>query len=235
MDENDDDGLLDVPEANGNLRYERVALRPPEGSIDLDAAVPGEGDLEVDIGFGRGASLFSRAAAAPERRIVGIELKAKWAYKVEKRRRALGLSNVLAWAADARDLLRRAGPDGSVQRVFVHFPDPWWKKRHAKRRVLGPELLDDLARLLVPGGQLFVQTDVLDRAELYADVIDAHPLFERQMTPTGWLEGNPFGSVSNRESRAELDGLPVFRTLAIRCESESAQAVEERQGADGHE
>lgn len=235
MDENENDVLLDVPEANGNLRYERVALRPPDGTIDLDAAIPGEGDLEIDIGFGRGASLFSRAAAAPESRIVGIEIKAKWAYKVEKRRRALGLGNVLAWAADARDLLRRAGPDDSVQRVFVHFPDPWWKKRHAKRRVVAPELLDDLARLLVSGGQLFVQTDVLDRAELYAEVIDAHPLFERQVTPTGWLDGNPFGSVSNRESRAELDGLPVFRTLAIRRDREPTEAIEQRQGADGHE
>ncbi len=147
---------------------------------------------------------------------MGIEIKAKWAYKVEKRRRTLGLVNVLAWAADARDLLRRAGPDDSVRRVFVHFPDPWWKKRHTKRRVVGPELLDDLARLMVSGGELFVQTDVLDRAELYAGVIDAHPLFERRATPSGWLEENPFGSVSNRESRAEVDELPVFRTLAIR-------------------
>ena len=114
-----------------------------------------------------------------------------------------------------RDLLDRAGPDGSVARVFVHFPDPWWKKRHAKRRVLGPSFLDTLARLLEPGGALYVQTDVEARALLYRDLIAAHADFALD-GGRGWVEANPFGARSNREARADEDGLPVYRLLAHR-------------------
>ena len=52
----------------------------------------------------------------------------------------------------------------SVSRIFVHFPDPWWKKRHHKRLVVGTPLLDEVARVLVPAGEVFVQTDVEERA-----------------------------------------------------------------------
>lgn len=208
------DGLPEVPVASGNLRYERVVPRPPaDGAVDLQAALPGEGPLELDIGFGRGASLFSRAEAAPESRIIGVEIKAKWAYKVEARRLRLEMDQIRAWCADVRGMLTRATPEACLQRVFVHFPDPWWKKRHAKRRVIESALLDDLARLMVDGGDLYVQTDVLDRAELYAATIDAHASFEREPE---WLKENPFGGVSNRESRAAEDGLPVYRILSKR-------------------
>ncbi|MCA9531630.1 MAG: tRNA (guanosine(46)-N7)-methyltransferase TrmB [Myxococcales bacterium] len=197
------------------VRYDEIAPRAPDGPIDLSSLAPGGGPIELDIGFGRGRSLFERAEAAPEARIVGVELKAKWAWRVEQRRRRLGLDRVVVFAGDARDLLDRAGPDGSVARVFVHFPDPWWKKRHAKRRVLGPSFLDTLARLLEPGGALYVQTDVEARALLYRDLIAAHADFALD-GGRGWVEANPFGARSNREARADEDGLPVYRLLAHR-------------------
>src|SRR5262245_26399841 len=135
----------------------------PEGAVDLAALVPGSGSLELDVGFGRGASIFSRATAAPDARIVGLEVKAKLVHRVDERRKRLGLDRVRVFLGDAREALARSGPDATVARVFLHFPDPWWKKRHAKRRVLDRDFLDTLARLLTPGGELFVQTDVEDR------------------------------------------------------------------------
>lgn len=196
------------------IRYELLAPRPPqEGPIDLPEALPGDGPLELDIGFGRGMSLFARAERAPDSRIVGIEIKAKWATKVERRRARLGLSHVRVWAGDAREILRRCGPEGCVARVFVHFPDPWWKKRHQKRRVLQPSFLDTLGRLMAAGGELFVQTDVPDRHELYVRTVSEHEAFE---IVDDALDHNPFGAVSNRERRAEEDGLPIHRLLARR-------------------
>jgi len=192
-----------------------MAPRAPEGAIDLDALLVGEGEIEIDIGFGRGMSLYERARAAPEVRLLGIEIKSKWATKVQERLEQLGLGNVRIFCGDARELLARSGPAGCVSRVFVHFPDPWWKKRHAKRRVLGEALLEEIARLLRPGGQLFVQTDVPDRAELYLETLRAHAAF-RLLGAEGLLASNPFGSISNRERRAIDDGLPFFRILAER-------------------
>lgn len=197
------------------IRYDELAPIPPEGKVDLRTLIPGEGPIELDIGIGRGRSLLERARAVPDARVLGIELKAKWAYKVEERRLREGLTNARVLRADVKELLARSGPDGCLARVFIHFPDPWWKKRHAKRRVLGPALLDELARLLASGGELFVQTDVEERAEELASLIGDHEAFE----PAGEtlaVSENPFGARSNREVRAEEDGLPIFRLLARR-------------------
>jgi tRNA (guanine-N7-)-methyltransferase len=95
----------------------------------------------------------------------------------------------------------------------MHFPDPWWKKRHLKRSLMGATLLDDVARVLVPGGEFFVQTDVEERAMLHLAALDRHPAFELAGRD-GYLDENPYGARSNREVRAEADGLPVYRTLA---------------------
>lgn len=195
--------------------YATMAPRPPaEGPIDLDALVPGDGPIELDVGFGRGTSVFRRAAASPEARLLALEIKAKWAFKVHERVQRVGLGDrVLVWACDARETLARSGPDGIVSRAFVHFPDPWWKKRHTKRRVLGDDFLATLARLFRPGGELFVQTDVEDRHALYVDFVRTSAEFE---LVDAALDHNPFGSVSNRELRAIEDGLPIHRLLARR-------------------
>ncbi len=184
--------------------------------MDLQEAVPGTGPLELDVGFGRGRSLWERAAVAPEVRLLGLEVRPKWVVKVAERIDREGLQGRLTvWAADARELLLRAGPDGSLRRVFVHFPDPWWKKRHAKRRLLGPAFVAEVARLLEPGGELFVQTDVEDRALGYREVLRAERRLEL-LGEDGFLSRNPFGARSNREVRVEADGMPVWRLLARR-------------------
>jgi tRNA (guanine-N7-)-methyltransferase len=193
-----------------------MAPRAPEGRFSLDALLPGEGPLELDIGFGRGLSLFERAAAAPASRIVGVEIKAKWAYKVSQRLERRGLSGrVRVLCGDARELVSRVDPGGCVARAFVHFPDPWWKKRHAHRMVVGVALLDALGRVLEPGGELYVQTDVEERAAEYVAALAAHPDF-RLAGRDGYVDHNPYGARSNREHRAEEDGLPVYRVLAHR-------------------
>ena len=201
---------------NDYVDYVSRAPRAPDGALDLNALLPGTGPLEIDIGFGRGMSLFARHERSPESRILGIEIKAKWATLVEERRARLGLANVSVWSGDARELLTRMGPAGAVQRVFVHFPDPWWKKKHTKRRVLGEGVLGDLGRVLAPGGELYVQTDVEDRAQDYLALIRNDSRFAVANPESGFIDHNPFGSISNREKRAEEDGLPVWRILAVR-------------------
>lgn len=197
-------------------RYDDLAPRPPDGSITLEHLFgDGDGPIEVDVGFGRGMSLFERAARAPEARILGIEIKKKWATWVEERRKRRGLDRIVVFSADVMELLPRCGPPGSVTRMFVHFPDPWWKKRHRKRRVVSEPFLDEAARLLHPGGEMFIQTDVEDRHDDYRQLLVDHPAFD----PPSVIDDNPFSSISNRERRAEEDGLPVYRLLSIRSGS----------------
>jgi tRNA (guanine-N7-)-methyltransferase len=195
--------------------YRDEAPRAPEGPFSLGELIEGPGPIELDIGFGRGLSLFERAAAAPESRIIGIEVKTKLAYKVNERLQKKGLQNVVILCGDAREILKRAESLGSLQRVALHFPDPWWKKRHDKRRVIGEALLTELHRLMEPGGELFIQTDVEHRAEQYVGQLRQAAGFTLA-SESGYVDANPFEARSNREKRAIEDGLPVWRILATR-------------------
>jgi tRNA (guanine-N7-)-methyltransferase len=176
--------------------------------------VPGEGPIEIEIGPGRGWFLFERAEARPEARLVGIEIRLKWSSIVDERLKKRGLGGrARVLNADAREALARLSPDASVSVFYLHFPDPWWKKRHEKRLVMGASLLDSIARLLVDGGELFVQTDVEERAEQYEAQIAEHPLLSAFGDEPGSprLAENPYGARSPREHKAIEDGLPVHR------------------------
>jgi tRNA (guanine-N7-)-methyltransferase len=195
--------------------YREQAPRAPEGRFSLEGLIEGSGPIELDIGFGRGLSLFERTAAAPQSRIIGIEVKTKLAYKVNERLRKRDLRKVKILCGDAREILKRAEPNRSVERVALHFPDPWWKKRHDKRRVIGEALLTELARLMKQGGELFIQTDVEHRAEQYVAQLRGTEGFTLA-SESGYVEANPFAARSNREERAIEDGLPLWRILAAR-------------------
>lgn len=190
------------------------APKLPEGErVDVRTLVKGEW-LELEIGPGRGGFLFERAKAVPNAGLVGLEVRRKWASIVDARLAKQGFGErVRVFAEDAKDALRRLSPDGSVRRIFLHFPDPWWKKKHQKRLVMGPSFLDETARLLEPGGELFIQTDVSERGAQYeTEVLDSSlfvPAGDRSNDAT--LVENPYDARSPREHRAIEDGLPVYR------------------------
>lgn len=192
-----------------------TAPRLPEGEeVALATILPGEGPLEIEIGPGRGGFLFERSAARPDVRIVGLEIRLKWAALVDGRLQKQGLGGrARVFNADAREALPRIAPPGSIATFFLHFPDPWWKKRHEKRLVLGVPLLSGMARLLRDGGEVFVQTDVDERAVLYEAQLEEHPDFEPWGDAPGSarLAENPYGARSPREHHALADGLPIYR------------------------
>lgn len=194
----------------------RIPRRPREGGgeiIDVRAVVAGEW-IELEIGPGRGNFLFERAATEPRAALIGMEVRRKWAALVDARLGKLGIAKrARCFAEDAKEALPACTPDGSVRRVYLLFPDPWWKKRHQKRLVMGDVFLDSIARLLEPGGELFVETDVEERAEQYRARIAEDARFVPFGDDAGspMLRENPYGARTNREHRAIKDGLPVHR------------------------
>ncbi len=186
----------------------------PEGDeVDMRALVKGAW-LEIEIGPGRGGFLFERAAASPEAGLIGLEVRRKWAQIVDSRLAKAGLgARARVFAEDAKWALPRLRPSGAVRVAYLHFPDPWWKKRHQKRLVMGDAFLVEIARLLAPGGELFVQTDVEERAAQYEEQIASSNHFEPRGDAPGSarLAENPYGARSPRERRALQDGLPVYR------------------------
>lgn len=200
--------------------YADAPRLPEDEPLDPRALVgAGSRPVELEIGPGRGWFLVERLEADPAARIVGLEIRRKWASIVDARLEKRGLSGRgRVFAADARQVLPRLVP-GTLSVVYIHFPDPWWKKRHAKRRVLTAELLSHVAEALAPGGELFVQTDVLDRAEQFEQLVAGEPRLVPWST-TARVEDNPYQARSPRERRAMVDGLPVLRLRYRRVDGE---------------
>lgn len=189
-----------------------VTAREP---LDLRQLFSKDAEFEIEIGFGKGRFLIERVKACPSAHLLGIEVRAKWAQLVRERCERERLDNARVIAGDCMEIVPRLGPNATVRRVFIHFPDPWWKKRHAKRRVVRDTMVDQIARLLVPDGELFLQTDVEERALEYLQLVRAHGAFTLA-TDSGLVGENPYLARSNREVRADEDGLPVYRILAKR-------------------
>lgn len=172
-------------------------------------------ELEVEIGCADAQFLFERAAREPSRQYVGLEIREDLVASVTKKARRTALPVQAVWC-HAQLHTTTIFPAGAASRVYVNFPDPWFKRRHHVRRMVDTVLAEQIAYLLRPGGELFVQTDVWDIA------IDAMSSFDgdrrERFVNLGeewsfWKDGNPYGVRSWREQNAEETGLPVWRIL----------------------
>ena len=125
--------------------------------------------LHVDIGCARGLFCLDLAANQPGTNVLGLEIRAVLAEAAaeDARRLMLGNAHFLACNANANldRILERGTACSPLRSVSIQFPDPWFKSRHHKRRVVQPALVEAIARHLSPGGWLFVQSDVLELAE----------------------------------------------------------------------
>ncbi len=214
-----------LPEGDGAIDPRTLFLSAAEsaaqsGGKHADGAVPAPqpealaalaaAPVELEVGPGRGWFIVERLEHDPAARVIGLEIRRKWATIVDDRLKGRGYGmRGRVFAEDAKPALRRFVPD-SVSVAYVHFPDPWWKKRHAKRLVVGAELLDELARVIVSGGELLIQTDVEERAVQYEAAVAAHGAFA-PLEETARVVDHPHGARSPRERKAIEDGLPVFR------------------------
>jgi tRNA (guanine-N7-)-methyltransferase len=186
----------------------RLPLHQPIQPRDLFAGRAGP--LELEVGSARGGFLFERQRVCPEALLVGLEVKRNAVSFTARRIAALGLgARVRVFAEDARTALPRLA-SASFRRVYLHFPDPWWKKRHAKRRLSSSQVLQAIGDVLEPGGELFIQTDVAEHALAFENAIQSVACFGPP--PSGArLASNPHLATSPRERQATKDGLPIYR------------------------
>lgn len=171
-------------------------------------------EVEVEIGCAEAWFLFDRAAQDLERVEIGLEIRQELIAPVNERARAEGV-NVRAVFAHVNVDLPSLFPPGRIARLFVNFPDPWFKKKHHKRRLVDDELIPALRRVLRPGGELFFQSDVFDLAlDAMATIEDRPDLFRNEAGPWSfWKEGNPYGARSRRDVQCRHEGVPIWRIL----------------------
>ena len=119
--------------------------------------------IEVEVGCADAQFLFERAAQDPTRHYVGLEIRDELVDWVNKKAAATG-APVVAVFCHAQKHLAEVFAPASIARVYVNFPDPWFKRRHAERRMVDDELVTGLASRLAPGADVFMQTDGWDLA-----------------------------------------------------------------------
>jgi len=155
-------GRRSVPKIDPTLDLSRhlLALEQLARPFDPAAVFDRHGPLEVEVGSGKGLFLRNAAAANPEVLFLGIELAHKYARYAAAQLAKRGLANAAVIDGDALAFFSQWLSDRSARAVHVYFPDPWWKKRHRKRRVMNEGFLANVERVLAPGGALHFWTDV---------------------------------------------------------------------------
>lgn len=198
--------------------------RPLELPADWDARAFSEPrPLHIDIGCAAGHFCVQLAEAQPEKNVLGLEIRDVLVERANSwvESRAIGNLRFLQCNANV-DLPTIARVCSSpLASVSIQFPDPWFKKKHHKRRVVQPELVAHIVTQLPAGGTLFVQSDVRELAEAMREQIELTAGDRLVAAPgpasDGWLDHNPIGIATEREIATARKGGSVWRALYTRA------------------
>jgi tRNA (guanine-N7-)-methyltransferase len=184
----------------------------PEAAVSWAEIFGNDRPVELEVGSGKGLFLANAATAHPDRNYLGIELAKKYARRAAERVAKLDLRNVRVLPDDARRFLHLFVPPASLAGVHIYFPDPWWKKRHRKRRVFCEEFVADVARSLLPGGGFHVVTDVEEYFGVMMELMRAHPEFLARPAPELTDPRHTLDYLTNFERKYRIEGRPIYRS-----------------------
>lgn len=157
-----------------------VSVRLPEGGGPVDPRTLFDQDVSeawLEIGFGAGEHLAWQAAHNSQVGLIGAEPYLNGVARLLATMEQDGLDNIRILPDDVRPLLERMA-DASLSRVFILFPDPWPKRRHNRRRIVNPAILNALARVMADGAELRLATDDQDYLVWMLRQMVAHPSFD---------------------------------------------------------
>jgi tRNA (guanine-N7-)-methyltransferase len=174
--------------------------------------------VELEVGFGKGLFLITEAQARPEVNFLGVEIVRKYQLFTATRLAKRGLSNVRVACADVRLFLQRCVAAASLQAVHIYFPDPWWKKRHHKRRVFTADFVAECCRILQPGGKLHAATDVPEYADVMMQLLSTQPALRPLPQPTAHEPAHDLDYLTNFERKFRKQGKPIHRLRYERTE-----------------
>ena len=198
-------------------QFFQLPLSLPSNSILFkDSHYP----FHIDIGSAKGEFLIELASKYPKWNFLGLEIREPLVRFSEKKRKKLELQNLKFLYCNVNVSLDEwmSGLEyGQLKRVSIQFPDPWFKRKHTKRRVLEKNLLNSIARYMCKDGELFIQSDIFNLIESMTNVIENSTFFDRKdIEGCKWLNKNPYEVSTDREVLVLKKNLPIYRAMYIR-------------------
>jgi len=207
-------GRRSLPKVDRSISIDRHYVELEELQTPWDPATffDSAGDLELEIGSGKGLYLLNASGAHPERLYLGVEIAKKYArfaaYRLAKHER----DNARIIRGDAMQFVHEFVPDNSVAGLHIYFPDPWWKERHRRRRVINPQMIGDIQRVLQPGGKFHFWTDVEEYSETACELITEHSDLTGPLDVPEQPAEHDMDFRTHFERRMRLNEHPVFRS-----------------------
>ncbi len=176
--------------------------------------------IHLDIGSAKGEFLIELATKNPDWNFVGLEIREALVSLAEKKRKKLELNNLRFLFCNVNVSLDEWLSDldyGQLKRVSIQFPDPWFKRKHFKRRVLKINLLNSIARSMCEDGEIFIQSDIFKLIQSMKNVIDNSKYFNRKDAgDLRFMDKNPYDVKTDRELFSLNLNLPIYREMYIR-------------------
>ena len=203
--------LMQLNPPGEDLRPWFATLRDLDGPIDWPTFFGNDNPVEIDVGCGRGLFLYNESLAHPERNYLGIEIDYKEGRRTATRLKKRQAANARVLGGDVAEAFSRFVPPKSVAVVHVYFPDPWWKRKHRKRRVFTDAFVDQAVGVLEPGGVLSSATDVGEYFEIIRSLMDHDPRFEPLPSPPEKPPEHDMDYLTSYERKARKSGGDVWR------------------------
>jgi len=166
------------------LIFDRV-FYVPEKSEDKPFTFPGfetlfgnKNPVFIEYCSGNGTWIAEKAKQNPEINWVAVELQMARGKKIWSKRENFQLSNLIVVIGEGEECTRRFFESGSISEIYINFPDPWPKRRHAENRIIKPQFVSELARILSPQGSLILVTDDENYSQIMVDTVLANPKFQ---------------------------------------------------------
>lgn len=194
-----------------SLAQHLTVLEELEPPLNPQSLFPSPQPLELEVGSGKGHFLLTHSQQFPERNFVGIELAKKYAQFAAYRLAKRDTPNAHVISGDGLRFFREFVPDDCADDVHVYFPDPWWKERHRRRRVMQPEFIADIQRVLKRDGTFHFWTDVEQYFEETIELMKLHSDLTGPLDVDPTVPEHDMDYRTHFERRMRKGGHDVFR------------------------
>ena len=172
--------------------------------------------VELDIGCGRGLFLFTAAQNNPDINYLGLEIDYREGRRTAERLKKQQMQNARVIGGDCNIVLTKMIEKHSVSSAHVYFPDPWWKKRHHKRRLFSQQFTEILSDIVQPSGHVHSWSDVAEYFDIIQSLMDGQPDFKTLPAPEERDPEHDMDYQTSFHRKKRKLGLPIYRGLLQR-------------------